>query len=141
MDVLRLAAAVEHGLTMKAVVLARGLGTRMRDASTSLPVEQAAVAETGVKGLIPVAGKPFLDYALSALADAGFCDVCLVIGPEHRAVRERYERSARPRRLRISFAIQARPLGTADAALLSIDRVFYTTYQSRGTRGSSSSIC
>jgi glucose-1-phosphate thymidylyltransferase len=100
---------------MKAVVLARGLGTRMRQASVPLSAEQAAIAETGVKGLIPVAGRPFLDYALSALADAGVREVCLVIGPEHQAIRQRYLVEARPKRLRVSFATQARPLGTADA--------------------------
>ena len=37
--------------------------------------------------MIPI-GRPFMDFLISALADAGFSDVCLVIGPEHRAVRE-----------------------------------------------------
>jgi len=101
---------------MKAVVLARGLGTRMRREGALLTAEQTAVADTGVKALIPVAGgRPFLDYALAALADAGVSDVCLVIGPEHQTIRRRYALEARPRRLRVSFAIQARPLGTADA--------------------------
>ena len=111
-------APVRDGGAVKAVILARGLGTRMRraDAETALDPAQAAVAETGVKGMIPV-GRPFLDYALSALADAGFREACLVIGPEHDAVREYYTRTVTPRRLRIDFAIQERPLGTADAVL------------------------
>ncbi len=101
---------------VKAVILARGLGTRMRraDTGTSLDRAQAAVADSGVKAMIPI-GRPFLDYVLSALADAGFRRVCLVIGPEHGAVREYYERTVAPSRLAISFAIQERPLGTADA--------------------------
>src|SRR2546422_8404795 len=59
----------------KAVILARGLGTRMRrsDPTAVLDARQAAVAETGVKAMIPV-GRPFLDYSLSALADAGYRD-------------------------------------------------------------------
>ena len=103
-------------LPRKAVVLARGLGTRMRrdDAATPLTPAQAAVADTGMKGMIPV-GRPFLDYVLAALADAGFTDVCLVIGPEHQAIREHYTRAVVPRRLRLGFAIQWEPLGTADA--------------------------
>ena len=64
--------------TDKLVVLARGLGTRMRhrDDSAWLEDEQAAVAETGVKALIPI-DRPFLDYVLSAAAEAGCRRVCL----------------------------------------------------------------
>jgi dTDP-glucose pyrophosphorylase len=102
--------------TTKAVILARGLGTRMRkaDETTVLDRRQASVAETGVKALIPIR-RPFLDYVLSGLADAGYRDVCLVIGPEHDAVRTYYTVTAAPTRLSIAFAIQERPLGTADA--------------------------
>lgn len=108
----------EAGTTTKAVILARGLGTRMRapDSSSTIDAAASAIADTGVKAMIPV-GRPFLDYVLSALADAGFTDACLVIGPEHDAVRRRYEIDARPSRVRAHFAIQERPLGTADAVL------------------------
>jgi dTDP-glucose pyrophosphorylase len=81
-----------------------------------LTVAQASVAETGVKAMIPI-GRPFLDYVLSSLADAGFTDVCLIIGPEHSVVRNYYGKEAVPSRLRIEFAEQSRALGTADAVL------------------------
>ena len=99
-----------------AVILARGLGTRMRraDDGAALAEDQARVADTGVKAMIPI-GRPFLDYVLSALADAGLREVCLVIGPEHDAVREYYGGAAGLTRVRVSFAIQEKPLGTADA--------------------------
>jgi glucose-1-phosphate thymidylyltransferase len=99
-----------------AVILARGLGTRMRraDAGAALGDDQARVADTGVKAMIPI-GRPFLDYVLSALADAGMREVCLVIGPEHDAVRDYYGGAAGVTRLQLSFAVQERPLGTADA--------------------------
>ena len=102
----------------RAVVLARGLGTRMRrdDPAAALDADQAAIAETGLKAMIPV-GRPFLDFVLSGLADAGFTDVCLVIGPEHDVVRERYTRELSPRRIRVHFAVQEEPRGTADAVL------------------------
>lgn len=109
---------MERRGTTKAVVLARGLGTRMRaaDPSAALDANASAVADTGLKAMIPI-GRPFLDYLLSALADAGFTDVGLVIGPEHSAVRAHYSGDATPSRVRLHFAVQEKPLGTADAVL------------------------
>src|SRR4051794_29684188 len=67
-----------------AVILAAGRGTRMQHSheDANLTKEQAAVARAGVKALIPV-GRPFIDYVLSSLGDAGYKRVCLVIGPHH----------------------------------------------------------
>lgn len=92
---------------------------REGDADAPLAREQAAAADTGLKAMIPI-GRPFLDYVLSALADAGFTQACLVIGPEHGQVREHYERLA-PTRISIAYAEQALPLGTADAVLAAED--------------------
>jgi glucose-1-phosphate thymidylyltransferase len=102
---------------MKAVVLARGLGTRMRraNAAAQLAGEQAAIADAGVKAMIPF-DRPFLDYVLSGLADAGYRHICLVIGPEHDAIRDYYENQALAR-VRLTYAIQHEPRGTADALL------------------------
>jgi dTDP-glucose pyrophosphorylase len=100
----------------RAVILARGLGTRMRkiDGAVELNDAQAKFADTGVKALIPI-DRPFLDYSLSALAEAGLQKICLVIGPEHHELREYYGQVLKTRRLSIDFAIQRQPLGTADA--------------------------
>lgn len=104
----------------RAVVLARGLGTRMRRADNGALLDRAqdAAAEVGLKAFVPVeGGRPFLDYSLAALADAGLTDVCLVIGPEHGVVREYYARRPASRPPRLHFAVQVHPLGTADAVL------------------------
>ena len=99
----------------KAVILARGLGTRMREGDgDQLDAGQAAMADRGVKAMIPL-GRPFLDYVLSGLADAGYREACIVIGPEHDLIRDYYTRVIRPARISIHFAVQAKPRGTADA--------------------------
>jgi glucose-1-phosphate thymidylyltransferase len=78
-----------------------------------LSAAQQEAAASGLKGMMPI-GRPFLDYTLSALADAGYREVCLVIGPGHQAVRDYYE-SLQLTRIDLRFAIQQQPRGTADA--------------------------
>ena len=104
------------GRVEKVVIMARGLGTRMRQAddATALDAAQSAAANSGVKAMIPI-DRPFLDYVLSALADVGYKNVCLVIGPEHQSVRDYFSVTAIPERVSVQYAIQEKPLGTADA--------------------------
>ncbi|MGH7603092.1 MAG: sodium:solute symporter family transporter, partial [Gemmatimonadaceae bacterium] len=112
----------------KAVVLAAGRGTRMQAANKDIALtpEQIAAADAGIKALMPMnvetsdttaLSRTFLDYSLSGLADAGFTDVCIVIAPGDRAIRDRYTRSAIPTRLRVRFATQLQAAGSADALL------------------------
>lgn len=89
---------------------------RRADASVELDAQQARAADAGVKGMIPI-GRPFLDYVISGLADAGLTDICLVIGPEHQRIRDYYGGEVELERVRVRFATQAQPLGTADAVL------------------------
>jgi glucose-1-phosphate thymidylyltransferase len=111
----------------RAVVLAGGLGTRMREeAGPTLDAGQASAAAAGLKAMIPF-GRPFLDYALHNLADAGITHVCIVIGPAHDLVRTYYEQAA-VRRLTISFAVQQVPRGTADAVAAAGDFVDGDTF-------------
>ncbi|MCT1458744.1 sugar phosphate nucleotidyltransferase [Aestuariimicrobium sp. p3-SID1156] len=99
----------------RAVIMARGLGTRMRKEAEGLHLDadQQAAAEAGVKAMISV-GRPFLDHVLGELADAGYDEVCLVIGPEHQIIRDYYD-GLDTTRVTISYAIQDEPLGTANA--------------------------
>jgi glucose-1-phosphate thymidylyltransferase len=109
---------------MKAVLLARGLGSRMRQGEDgALTASQAAAAAAGSKGMMPIAStalgtgrtRPFLDYVLSALADAGCTEVCMIVAPDHQAMRDYYEGPGRPSRLAITFAAQPTADGTARA--------------------------
>jgi dTDP-glucose pyrophosphorylase len=114
--------------TTQAVILARGLGSRMRQAQgLSLTPEQDAAAVQGAKAMMPF-GRPFLDYAMSHLADAGITRAVLVIGPEHQAMRDYFHNTATGRRVNLSFAVQERPLGTADAVRAAEAQVGASTF-------------
>lgn len=107
---------------MKAVLLARGLGSRMQQPGDAAPLSatQAAAAAAGSKGMMPIGNghtRPFLDYILSALADAGCTDVCLVVAPAHSHIRDYYDGAGRPSRVQLTYAIQAVADGTARAVL------------------------
>ena len=54
---------------MQAVILAGGLGTRLRPLTESVP-----------KPMVPVRGRPFLEYELALLAQNGITDVVLCVG-------------------------------------------------------------
>ncbi len=107
----------------KVVILARGLGTRMKKTAddADLSDEQRQAAAEGMKAMMPI-GRPFLDHCLSAYADAGLTEACLVIGPEHQAVRDYYN-NLETERISVSFAVQEEPLGTANAVMAAEDWV------------------
>lgn len=104
---------------MTAVVLAGGRGTRLRTSDhASLPhASQRRAAASGLKVLMPVdaAGtRPLVDYALSALADAGCTTAVLVVPPAHEALRRHFDDHP-PTRLRVRLAVQPEADGTAGA--------------------------
>ena len=69
---------------MQAIVLAGGLGTRLRSVVADLP-----------KPMAPVAGRPFLAWILDRLAQAGFERVVLAVGYRHEAILHHFGRSYR----------------------------------------------
>lgn len=104
-------------VTTAAIVLAGGIGSRMRRPApgVSLDAPQAAAAMAGLKGMIPDgAGRPFLAHVLSSLADAGIREVCLVVAPDHRLIAE-YFAAHPPERVTLTWAVQAEAAGTANA--------------------------
>jgi dTDP-glucose pyrophosphorylase len=89
---------------------------REPDPAAQLSEGQRRAADAGSKPMLPVHGRPFLDYVLSALADAGVSDVALVVAPDHADMR-RYYAQHPPSRVALEFVVQAEPLGTANAVL------------------------
>src|SRR5262249_3714345 len=61
----------------KAVILAAGRGTRMRELTAEVP-----------KPMIEVRGKPILEHIVEGLRDAGICQGLIVVGYRADAVRE-----------------------------------------------------
>ena len=84
------------------IVLAGGLGTRLRSAVPDRP-----------KPLAPVAGKPFLDYLLSHLESVGARRVILSIGYLGDLIEARY--GSRFLGLELTYAREDAPLGTGGA--------------------------
>ena len=78
----------------KAVILARGLGTRMtvRDDVAALDDRQVAMVDTGVKALSRGPAVP--RRTAPALVDAGCSRVCLVVAPQHEVIEDYYCRQA-----------------------------------------------
>jgi glucose-1-phosphate thymidylyltransferase len=113
LDLLRDGRSLEiKEMITKAVILARGLGTRMRESKgeTNLTCEQSDIAKLGVKGLIPISeNRTFLDVILERLRTSGFTEICLIIGEEHEILK------GFCRKNNLHFAIQKEPLGTSDA--------------------------
>lgn len=86
---------------MQAVILAGGLGKRLRP-----------VTETVPKPLVPINGRPILEYALDRLPE-DITEIVFVIGYKGDMLREAYGDSVRGRN--VSYAVQEEPLGTAHA--------------------------
>ncbi|RII07937.1 Glucose-1-phosphate thymidylyltransferase [Streptomyces sp. YIM 130001] len=91
---------------MKALVLAGGSGTRLRPLSHSMP-----------KQLVPVAGRPVLEYGLESLRNAGIRDIGVVVGGWASAIKEALGDGSRLG-VRITYIRQEQPLGLAHCVRL-----------------------
>lgn len=87
---------------MEAIILAGGMGTRLRSMVSDVP-----------KCMAPVAGKPFLYYLLATLEKAGFEHIILSIGYKHEIIEEWLDTLSFS--MQVSFVIEQEPLGTGGA--------------------------
>lgn len=106
----------------KLILPVAGLGMRLRPLTLSTS-----------KNLIPVGGRPLLEYALEEAVPAGIKDVILVVNPEHRAQYEEYLVSARRKYTLLDFHIrvQEKPWGHGHAVLQAADIVGNEPFMAR----------
>lgn len=91
-----------------AVVLAGGLGTRLKAALPDLP-----------KVLAPVAERPFLEYLLIQLRDQGFRDVTLAVGHMAECIETQFG-DGQSLGLGLRYSREHEPLGTGGALRLAL---------------------
>ncbi|MFB6457281.1 nucleotidyltransferase family protein [Chitinophaga sp. Hz27] len=92
------------------IVLAGGLGTRLRDAVADKP-----------KCMAPVGDQPFLYFLLQYLHRQGITHVILSLGYMAEQVIEWCNNNPQP--VRISFATEPEPLGTGGGIMYALDKV------------------
>jgi D-glycero-alpha-D-manno-heptose 1-phosphate guanylyltransferase len=93
---------------LEAIVLAGGLGTRLRAAVPGLP-----------KPMAPVNGRPFLERLLDYWIGQGVKRIILSTGYRHGAIQGHFGKAHR--RVPIRYAVEERPRGTGGGLLLAAE--------------------
>ena len=94
---------------MEAIILAGGLGTRLRQVLSDLP-----------KPMAPIAGRPFLEILLTSLARKRFTRVILSVGFMSATIVEHFR--AQYAGMSLVYEIERRPLGTGGAIRAALAR-------------------
>jgi len=94
---------------MKAIILAGGFGTRLRERVPDLP-----------KPMAPVVGRPFLEYLLDRLIAGGVTEIILSVGYQADAIQSHFGNTYQTASL--EYAIEHEPLGTGGAIALAINQ-------------------
>ncbi len=90
-------------MSMQAVILAGGLGTRFRPLTLKTP-----------KPMIPVIGKPYLEYQLQYLKSYDITNILLCVGYLGEEI-ENYFGDGQSREMCINYSFENKPLGTGGA--------------------------
>jgi D-glycero-alpha-D-manno-heptose 1-phosphate guanylyltransferase len=93
-----------------AIILAGGLGTRLRQAVPDLP-----------KPMAPLNGRPFLEYQMDYWADQGVRRFILSVGYKHELIEKHFGASYHG--AEVAYAVEAAPLGTGGGLLLAMSTI------------------
>lgn len=94
---------------MECVILAGGMGTRLRSVVSELP-----------KCMAPVSGKPFLHYIVSSLETFGFDHIIFSLGYKHECIEEWI--ASLKCSARLDFVVEEEPLGTGGGVRFALSR-------------------
>jgi len=97
-------------MPIKAIILAGGLGTRLRSAVPDLP-----------KPMAQIMGRPFLAYLIDYWIDQGIGHFVLSVGYKYQKVIDYFGGSYRG--AIIEYSIESEPMGTGGGLLLSIKKL------------------
>lgn len=95
---------------MRAIVLAGGLGTRLRHITDNVP-----------KPMAPVKGRPFLGYVLDHLRRAGIAEVALAVSYKWEMIFDYFGNDYRG--MRLLYSVEDSPLGTGGAILQAMEKL------------------
>jgi D-glycero-alpha-D-manno-heptose 1-phosphate guanylyltransferase len=97
---------------MEVIILAGGLGTRLRSVVNEVP-----------KCMAPISGKPFLYYLLEWLSKFDIDKVVLSVGYLHEKIEKRIAENKHNFNFSIDFSIEDEPLGTGGAIRLALKKI------------------
>jgi D-glycero-alpha-D-manno-heptose 1-phosphate guanylyltransferase len=100
---------------VEAVVLAGGLGTRLRAAVSDVP-----------KPMAPVQGRPFLERLLDYWIGQGVRHAVLAVGYMHETIRKHFGEKYRD--CAITYSVEQQPLGTGGALVQAVTLVHEKTF-------------
>lgn len=100
---------MQNNLTV--VILAAGEGKRMRPLGQGLP-----------KIMLPILGKPVLDYVITNLIEAGIENIILIVSPTSSIPVKKYFGSSF-KEIKIDYVVQKEQLGPAQAISLALPKI------------------
>lgn len=96
---------------MKVVIMAGGKGTRIAQVNATVP-----------KPMIPIEGKPILEYQIETLKNQGYTDIILIVGHMGNVI-QKYFGDGSAFGVQISYIVEEQPLGTAGALYFLKDEI------------------
>ncbi len=99
----------ERKAPKRAIILAGGEGTRLRPLTYEIP-----------KPLVPVLGKPMLEYIIEELERNGVEEIILSIGYKAEKIQEHFDGKQSDFKARIRYSIEREKLGTGGAIKLAL---------------------
>ncbi|GAH63146.1 unnamed protein product, partial [marine sediment metagenome] len=97
-------------MTEEAIILAGGLGTRLKSVISDIP-----------KPMAPIHGKPFLEYLLSYLVKFKIKKVILSVGYKYQYIFDHFGDNYKG--LKLLYAIEDKPLGTGGGIRNAVDHI------------------